>query len=110
MTFDFYQKESVKTATFPDIGGVKYLYPVLGLAGETGELVDKVKKLHRDNNGIITEEWKTSILFEMSDVLWYLSNLCTVLEVPFEQVARMNLEKLADRKKRNVIHGSGDNR
>jgi len=110
MTFDEYQKESVKTATFPSIGGINFMYPLLGLAEESGELLGKFKKLYRDANGIMTEEFKQKLIFETGDLLWYISNLCTTLDISFEDVARMNLEKLADRKARNVIHGSGDNR
>lgn len=110
MTFDEYQKESVKTATFPEIGGIPYLYPLLGLAEEAGELLGKFKKLYRDAGGVMTDEFKQKVIFESGDTLWYLANLCTVLDISLEDVAKMNLDKLADRKKRNVIHGSGDNR
>ena len=55
---DEYQKESVKTATFPSIGGIDFLYPLLGLAEESGELLGKFKKLYRDANGIMTEEFR----------------------------------------------------
>jgi len=47
---------------------------------------------------------------ELGDVLWYLSQLSTELSISLEEVASLNIEKLISRKKRNKLHGSGDNR
>ena len=81
-------------------------YPALGLTGEAGEVADKVKKVIRDGTEVPREE----IAKEVGDVLWYLANLAWDLGIGLEEIAQMNLDKLADRKKRNVIGGSGDNR
>lgn len=54
MTFDEYQTEARKTATYPSIGH-DIIYPTLGLTGEAGEVADKVKKLFRDKNGNLDE-------------------------------------------------------
>lgn len=109
MTFEEYQRESQKTAKYPVVG-LPFVYPALGLAGETGEVLEKVKKIFRDNNSAITEEQKTEIAKEMGDVLWYLAQLATTLGVSLEDVARMNMEKILSRLERDKLHGDGDNR
>ena len=90
--------------------GHNYIYPLIGLAGETGEVSEKFKKIIRDKNGVISDEDKKEIVKEMGDVLWYLSQICTELGVEFDTVAEANIEKLKSRKERGVVHGSGDNR
>jgi NTP pyrophosphatase (non-canonical NTP hydrolase) len=109
MNFNEYQKESAKTAVYPNIGD-NYIYPTLGLVGEAGEVANKVQKVIRDDNYVITEETREDIKKELGDVLWYLANLATELNIDFEDVAQANLEKLNSRKDRDMLHGSGDNR
>jgi len=87
-----------------------WVYYVLGIAGETGELVEKVKKHFRDDYGKMTEEKKQEIIKEMGDCLWYHARLADVLGINFDDVAKENIKKLLDRKKRNKLHGEGDNR
>ena len=109
MTFEEYQIESRKTAVYPDQGS-NYIYPVLGLAGETGEVSEKIKKVIRDDGGVITDEKKQDIKKELGDVLWYIAQLCSELGLSMDEVAKGNLEKLFSRKDRGVIQGSGDDR
>ncbi len=109
MTFEEYQKLSRKTAVYPKIGE-NFVYPLLGLAGESGEVAEKLKKVFRDKSGVVTEETRKEIAKELGDVLWYLSQLATELEIPLEEVAKMNLEKLFSRLERNAVKGDGDNR
>lgn len=110
MTFDEYQVKAHETSKNTAIGGDTLLYPVLGLAGETGEFADKVKKLYRDNNGVMSEGQRSSLVLELGDLQWYLAELATQLGVSLAFVADMNLAKLADRAERGVIGGDGDNR
>ncbi|MDI3473863.1 MAG: hypothetical protein PWR30_186 [Candidatus Woesearchaeota archaeon] len=110
MDFDEYQNEALKTDLRTSINGNYLIYPVLGLADETGEVVGKFKKLYRDRNGVIDEEYKIEILKELGDVLWYIAVLCDRLDVKLSEVAEKNIEKLSSRKMRNAIHGDGDNR
>lgn len=110
MTFDHYQTEAHKTSLDTAIGGDTLLYPVLGLAGETGEIVDKVKKIYRDHGGKMTEEQAAELAKETGDLLWYIAEICTQLDVSLGFVAFGNLKKLADRQARGVIGGNGDNR
>jgi len=109
LDFIEYQKCSRKTAVYPDIGNNLY-YPALGLAGETGEVMNKIKKIMRDKIDIEDSNIKEMIESELGDILWYISNLATELNLSLDDIARKNLDKLMDRKKRGKIHGSGDNR
>ena len=109
MDMKTYQIEARKTAQYPEFGN-RLIYPTLGLTGEAGEVSEKVKKLVRDKNGEITEEFVESIKKELGDVLWYVANLAWELDLSLADVAAANIEKLRSRKERNVITGSGDNR
>jgi NTP pyrophosphatase (non-canonical NTP hydrolase) len=109
MNFEEYQKNSRKTAIYPD-KDKNFIYPTLGLAGESGEVAEKVKKAIRDNNGIFNEERKNELKKELGDVLWYLSQIATELNLSLEEIALFNLEKLSSRQKRGKLSGNGDNR
>ena len=120
LDFNDYQKKAHETADYPkgnivDLKGgyenrINYIYPALGLAEEAGEVAGKYAKAVRDNAGVIDEERKQEIIKELGDVLWFVAELCTTLDVALSDVAQKNLDKLASRKERGVIHGSGDNR
>ncbi|MBU3942519.1 hypothetical protein KKA24_00885, partial [Patescibacteria group bacterium] len=69
-----------------------------------------IKKVFRDNDGVLDEERKQMLKKELGDVLWYLAQLSTELGLSFDDVANFNIEKLASRKERGTIHGDGDNR
>ena len=108
MRIDTYQKEATKTAIYPEES--KLIYPALGLCGEAGEVAEKVKKVFRDDKGKLSEVKRQQIAKELGDVLWYLSALADNLDMKLSTIAKKNIEKLKDRKKRGVIKGSGDNR
>jgi NTP pyrophosphatase (non-canonical NTP hydrolase) len=109
MDFDEYQRLSRQTAIYPDQGR-NFVYPTLGLAGEAGEVSEKVKKVLRDRGGQIDDQVRSAIEKELGDVLWYLAQLATELGLSLNQVAQSNIEKLFSRKERSQIGGSGDNR
>ena len=109
MTFQEYQDEARKTAIYPNKDN-NFIYPTLGLAGEAGEVAEKIKKVIRDGNGIVTEEKKVEITKELGDVLWYVANLAKELGISMDEVAEKNIEKLQSRQQRGELHGSGDNR
>lgn len=108
MQFNEYSNEAITTAVFPE--DLSVIYPALGLAGETGEVCEKVKKVIRDNNGYFDKEKSQAILLELGDVLWYLNALAYGLGYTLKDVAEANLTKLRSRRSRNVLHGNGDNR
>ena len=103
-----YQNEAMKTAIYPVATAIEYT--ALGLVSEAGEVAGKVKKMIRDNDGILTEEFRKALMDEYSDVLWYVSEGARALGYSLDAVAAHNLNKLADRQKRGVLQGSGDSR
>jgi len=109
MTFSEYQEAARTTAVYPNLGK-NFIYPTLGLAGEAGEVANKVKKIIRENDGVVTPESRDMIIKELGDVLWYAAQLATELQVDFEDVAAKNIEKLRSRQQRNQLQGSGDER
>ena len=107
MLLSDYQRLSRRTATYPG-AGENIVYPTLGLAGEAGEVAEKVKKLLRDDAGVMTDERLQALAGELGDVLWYVAQVAT--EADLEEVAQANLDKLLSRQERGVLSGSGDSR
>lgn len=103
MNFKEYQELAAKTAIYPE--EYRIVYPALGLAGEAGEVAEKVKKLIRDGN--LDRELLAK---ELGDVLWYVSALSRDLGIDLETVATRNIEKLRSRAERGTLRGSGDSR
>lgn len=103
MNFEEYQKKAISTAIYPE--KYRIIYPTLGLCGEAGEVAEKVKKSIRDGIDIYED-----IVKELGDVLWYIANLSYDLGISLDHIAQTNIEKLASRKSRNKLQGSGDNR
>jgi NTP pyrophosphatase (non-canonical NTP hydrolase) len=112
MKFDEYQQKAEKFDFFEpeDLKAVGFVEKVLGLTGEAGEVADKIKKILRDKNGELTEEYKKGVAKELGDTLWYLATIARYLEIPLSEVAKMNIEKLEGRLERGTIHGAGDER
>ena len=108
MNFNEYQVKAVETAIYGT--GSTIIYPALGLANEAGEVLGKIKKVLRDKDGIFTGETNQAIGDEIGDVLWYMAALARDLGLSLDDIANKNIQKLMDRKARNVIQGSGDNR
>jgi NTP pyrophosphatase (non-canonical NTP hydrolase) len=109
MNFKQYQEEASKFAIYKDT----VIYPSLGLASEAGEVCDKIKKIMRDktsNDFEISKQDADKIAAELGDVLWYVSALATDLGLKLEDIAKQNISKLQDRKDRDKLKGSGDNR
>lgn len=109
MDFKEYQEKSRKTAIYPKIGE-NYVYPALGLGDEAGEVLGKIKKIFRDKNGVLSDETRIELKKELGDVLWYLAQLATELELSLDEIAKGNIEKLYSRMDRGTLHGDGDNR
>ena len=109
MDFKEYQEKAKETAIYPKTSP-SWIYPSLGLAGESGEIMEKLKKILRDSNSKDKEERIIELKKEFGDVLWYLSALATELNFSLQEIAEENIEKLQSRKERGVLHGSGDSR
>jgi NTP pyrophosphatase (non-canonical NTP hydrolase) len=84
-------------------------YLMLGLVGEVGELYSVVAKSVRDEN-ISNEDLGIAIVKEMGDIMWFLANIAEDMGVSLSTVLELNIAKLEDRKKRDAIKGSGDER
>ena len=115
MEMDKYQEATTETAVYrttsaitPDTALLAYV--VMGLVGEAGEVANKVKKIIRDNDGVITDEKKHELIDELGDVFWYLAQCAEKLDTDLSTIATQNLNKLAERKKKNTLQGSGDGR
>lgn len=119
MELNEYQKRAMTTCTE---SSDNFAYMFLNLVGEVGEFAGKVakhirkNKLNLDDNELIaptntySKEDELELRKEAGDILWQLSGLCTEMGWSLEDVAQENLSKLADRQKRNVIVGEGDDR
>lgn len=83
-------------------------YAVLGLTGEAGEVANKVKKVFRDDAGGVTDARRDDLVSELGDVLWYVAELATLLEVKLSAIFQANYNKLSSRAARGTISGSGD--
>lgn len=113
ISFTDYQLATSETAIYPGAGegtSNALSYVALGLAGEAGEVANKVKKVIRDNDGQTNNEIRADLAKEIGDVLWYLTRLADEIGYSLEYLAEGNLDKLRSRHERGVIGGSGDNR
>lgn len=121
MNFNEYQKSALKTDKYPNAAynfiaeddysdGVICMLYTLGIVGEAGEVADKIKKIYRDKQGKFDKKDVLSIVKEIGDVMWYCAALSRHLGWELEDVAKMNIKKLAIRAQNNKIHGSGDDR
>jgi NTP pyrophosphatase (non-canonical NTP hydrolase) len=78
----------------------------LGLVGEAGEVVEKIKKAYHYSRGCDT----TDFAKELGDVAFYWARLCRHVGLDPSQVLALNVEKLSDRLERGVVWGEGSNR
>lgn len=111
MQFNEYQKEALNTAIYPE--KYKITYPALGLGNEAGEVLGKIKKWLRGDdgeNGEMGGERKEALKGELGDVLWYLAVLARDLGLDLDDIAEHNINKLKARKEKGTLKGDGDNR
>jgi len=111
MTFDDYQNKALTTAIkHPDPLMEKTIW-AMGVAGEAGEIIEKWKKIVAYDGGKFNDKATLDDLSkEIADVVWYCAVFADSLGLSFGDIMQKNVEKLADRKKRNVLKGRGDNR
>ncbi len=115
MDFNDYQDKTSETAIypchdhdFPTVEGLSYL--TLKLNGEAGECAELIGKMIRDDGGLLSNERSRKLSKELGDVLWYVAQLARQAHLSMDMIAEENLAKLADRKARGVIQGSGSDR
>ena len=109
MDCDDYQRAALRTARETDAPD-EFMHLVLGLVGEAGEIAEKVKKLVRDHNSDLAQLDRDDMAAELGDVLWYTAVLANFLGLSLDDIAQWNVDKLADRQRRAVLGGTGDNR
>lgn len=94
---NLYQKEAARTliANPPEFSDVELmlLWNAMGLAGESGEVVDLIKKQVCHKHGIDRD----AIAKELGDVLWYVAAIATKLDLNLADVASININKLKAR-------------
>src|SRR3990167_2912514 len=95
MNFEEYQELANTTAgAFPEEEIIFWtLITILGLTGETGEVADYLKKVYGHGHKLDEVKLKK----ELGDVLWYVADICTKLNVSLDEVAKLNIEKLKNR-------------
>lgn len=129
LDFDTYQKSAHGTAEYPPEAGL--FYAALGLAGEggevaallldllvaglhiakhTGEVANQVKKVARDDDGVLTAARKRAVIKELGGMFWYAAELATLMGISLADVPSANLQQLYSRKARGTIKGDGDDR
>jgi NTP pyrophosphatase (non-canonical NTP hydrolase) len=108
VNFSDYQMGTRTTDTYPRDHALAL--KSLGLAGEAGEVANKVKKVFRDDGGVVSMERALQLEDELGDVLWYVAQVADELHLDLSQIAHKNLSKLASRKERGALAGSGDAR
>src|SRR5579863_6066972 len=99
MDFDSYQKEALRTDRVPARDGsdnvLSLVVPMLGLAGETGQLLSEYKKHLRD--GEAHRLFKERVSEELGDLLWYIANVASKFNLKLDEIAEANLSKVKAR-------------
>jgi NTP pyrophosphatase (non-canonical NTP hydrolase) len=117
-TLNSYQDLSQESALYKGQGEFQgFCYVLFKMAGEAGEVCEKMGKLLRDNGvawGSNPKQWpeeiRVSFKKEFGDVLWYIAAGAKELGYTLEDFGATNLSKLQSRQERGVVHGSGDDR
>ncbi len=110
MTFNDYQKQALTTNLQKEDPTLEILQQVLGLGDEAGEVLAIFKKWIRDDQADPALLKKEDIKKELGDILWYIAVVAHDVGISLDDIAALNLEKLASRKQRGTLQGSGDNR
>lgn len=101
---DFTETTAIYKEKLPSFNA-RLSYVALGLTGEAGEVAEKIKKVMRDGTYVPED-----ITRELGDVLYYITQMASLLGVELEEVAHQNMLKLRVRKEQGKIGGSGDYR
>ncbi len=110
MTFDEYQKKALTTLLKKEDYLHNLMQNVLGIGDESGEVMAVFKKWIRDDGADPAKLDGEKIKKELGDVLWYVAVIAELTGIKLSDIADLNISKLASRKQRGVLGGSGDNR
>jgi NTP pyrophosphatase (non-canonical NTP hydrolase) len=108
-----HMKRTIQTAVYPFAGlgdPQALMYVGLGLAGESGEVANQIKKVARDNGGLVTPDRRDKITDELGDVAWYWLRMCYELGLDPYDVLERNRAKLAQRAVSGTLQGDGVHR
>lgn len=106
-----YQRLAATTAEYPGSGEpIGLSYVVMGLTGEAGAVANQAKKCIRDDGISVTDARLAKIMHSLGGNQWYAAQLCNELGLSLEDVHRLNIDVLLDRKERGVIRGDGEGR
>lgn len=106
MDFRDYQQQALLTSSKPNSKEQAIAIWCMGLAGETGEAIDYLKKVIAHGHELDRHQ----IALELGDILWYLAVLAEELDLDLEAIATMNLEKLKARYPQGFSNESSINR
>lgn len=131
-TFHAYATEVLQYGVYPENRRLEY--PAHGLAGEVSEVAEYfesvlaetinyirmvrhagasteiIKKMIRDDGGVLNADRRAKLLKELGDVLWYVAAVAADAGSSLEEVAQINRTKLAERNAKGLIHGEGSGR
>lgn len=93
MDFDEYIKKCKRTYTWQGLRDIEVYMLCMGLAGETGEVIDYLKKVGFQGHTFDIEKLKS----EMGDMMWYFAMLCDFFNIKFEDILQANVQKLLKR-------------
>jgi len=109
MNMNDYQQAALRTAS-PKTKKDEVFHLILGLVGEAGEIAEKAKKVVRDQKSDFATFDTDDLTKELGDVLWYVAVLADHFDIDLQDIADVNIAKLASRQQRGKLSGSGDNR
>jgi len=109
MNLNDYQRLALRTASPKDKKN-ELFHLLLALCGESGEIAEKAKKIIRDRDSDFSQWDREDIIKELGDVMWHVAVIADYFEITLEEIGEKNIAKLADRLKRGVISGTGDER
>ncbi|MCK4967989.1 MAG: nucleoside triphosphate pyrophosphohydrolase family protein [Candidatus Aenigmarchaeota archaeon] len=107
MNFEDYQKKSRETVFYPNPDN-NFVYPIIGLTGEAGEVANVIKGFLKEGQGAINEKNKERVAKELGDLLWYIAQLATEFGLSLDKIAESNIEKIMLRKKNGEFSKFGD--
>ena len=106
MEGNVYQKLAMKTVN-PELTKKDMLVNgVMGLNGESGEVIDVVKKHMFQGHDLDVDKIKK----ELGDVMWYVAEVCEALDLSMDEVMETNITKLSNRFKNGFTKEESINR